>query len=373
MKMLIVFLIGSIVLLASVPVVAQHGGKVISSVFIMDADGTNQRPLFPYPVSASALDVSPDGTRIAYSRSGRLGLDVWVSDFGGGNAVNLTDSSGISEFGPSWSPDGSRIAFMANPSGNGDVFIMDADGQNIVNLTNHPASDGGPAWSPDGNRIAFHSNRDGPTQIYLMNADGSGIRNVTNNTSENTFHIEAAWSPDGNRIAFVEVVGLERHIYLINITGEPPQALFTEPSEARHPSWSPDASRIAFSLYREGITDIFLMNPGGEDLLNLTHGVGTNGQPTWTPDGRIVFATTRSPEELEEIDRQFLGPDRVLIILEEGGLSFELRRGNMPPVRLRRTNAAGETEDIPLDRGEAERILRRRGESYVKLDSLFSP
>lgn len=370
MKMLIIVLIGSMLLLVSLPVAAQHGPEQIPAVFIMNADGSGQRPLFPYPIDARSLDISPDGVRIAYSTPGRLGFDVWVSDFDGSNPVNLTNTSGISESGPTWSPDGSRIAFTSNSEGNAEVFVMDADGQNVSNLTNHPAGDGGPVWSPDGNRFAFTSDREGTLHIHLMNTDGSGIEKVTHNILENALYSNAAWSPDGSRIAYVAIVGLERHIYLLNVTGEPPQPLVTAPFSAQHPAWSPDGTRIAFSWYREGITDIFVMNPGGQEVVNLTRGVGTNSFPTWTPDGRIVFATVRSPEELEG---HSLGSDTVLTILEEGGLSFTRRSGNTPPVRLQRTNAAGEIEYIPLNRAEAERILRQRGDTRVKLDKLFEP
>lgn len=357
MKMCTV-LIGSIVLLTSLPVAAESGGRHAYAVFIVDADGSNQRPLFPYPIRATGLACSPDGKRIAYSGSGHLGPDIWVSDFDGRNVVNLTGTSGIMEFGPSWSPDGSRIAFTSSPNGNTDVFVMDADGQNVSNLTNHPASDGGPVWSPDGHRFAFSSDRKGTLQIYLMNTDGSGIQNLTNNVAENTYHGAAAWSPDGNRIAYVENGASGRHIYLINVTGGQPQALVMEGHRAKHPAWSPDGSRIAFSWYRGGHTDIYVINPGGQDLVNLTHGVGSNSHPTWTPDGRIVFATRRS---LRELDGQFLGPDTAITVIKEGGMAITWHDGKTQRFRLRRTNAEGRFVYTPLAPGEGERILRHLG------------
>ena len=370
MKMLAV-LIGLIILFTSVPAVAQHGPELTSYVYIMNADGSGQRPLFPYPIDARALDVSPDGTRIAYSTHGRLGFDIWVSDLDGGNAVNLTDTSGISEFGPSWSPDGCGFAFTISAEGRGNVYIMDADGENVIGLTNHPSFNGGPVWSPDGNRLAFTSDRDGTRQIYLMNTDGSDIQNVTNNFVENVHYVQPVWSPDGNRIAYVAIIVHERHIYLRNVTGDPPQALVTNARTAEHPRWSPDGSLIAFTSNLDGKNDIYVMNPGGQEVVNLTRGVGRNEYPTWTPDGRIVYASRRTPEEIDVIDRQIVGPDTVLTFFEEGGLSIGPRSGNTPPVRLERKNAAGEVEYIPLNRSEAERILRQRGDTRVKLDKLY--
>lgn len=371
MKMLAA-LISTIVLLISHSVVAQDGPELTSYVYIMNADGSDQRPLFPYPIRATGLAISPDGTRIAYSGSGHRGSDIWVSDFEGDNAVNLTNTSGVMEFNPSWSPDGSRIVYGTRDKDfSTEIFVIDTDGSNVMNLTNHPAGDIGPSWSPEGNHIAFSSEREGTGQIFVMNSDGSGIRNKSNDFVENVHYLQPDWSPDSNRIAYVAIFGPERHIYLRNVTGDPPQALATDTTTAEHPSWSPDGTRIAFTSNLVGVRDIFVMNPGGQEVVNLTRGVGINEHPTWTPDGRIVYASRRTSEELEEIDLQFLGPDTVLTILEEGGLSIGPRTGNTPPVRLRRKNASGGIEYIPLSRGEAERLLRQRGDTRVKLDKLY--
>lgn len=373
MKMLTVFLIGSIVFLGSLPVGAVDGPELTSYVYIMNADGSDQRPLFPYPIDARALDVSPDGTRVAYSTSGRRGFEIWVCDIDGSNSVNLTETDGISELGPSWSPDGTQFSFTIFSNGRGNVYIMDADGENTLGLTNHPSFNGGAAWSPDGSRLAFTSDRDGTRQIYLMNTDGSDLQNVTNNFVENVHYVQPDWSPDGNRIAYVAIVVHERHIYLRNVTGDPPQALVTNTTTAEHPSWSPDGSLIAFTSNLEGKNDIFVMNPGGQEVVNLTHGVGRNEYPTWTPDGRIIYASRRTLEEVGPIDRQIVGSDTVLTFLEGGGLSILRRSGNMPPVRLQRKNAGGGLEYVPLNRVEAEKILRQRGDTRVKLDKLFEP
>lgn len=206
-----------------------------------------------------------------------------------------------------------------------------------------------------------------------MNTDGSDLQNVTNDFVENVHYVQPAWSPDGNRIAYVAIVVHERHIYLRNVTGDPPQALVAEAKTAEHPSWSPDGGLIAFTSNLEGIRDIFVMNPGGQDLVNLTRGVGINEYPTWTPDGRIVYASRRTREEVGPIDRGVVGSDTTLTFLDGGGVSILRRSGNMPPVRLERKNAAGQLEYIPLNRTEAEKILRQRGDTRIKLEKLFEP
>ncbi len=110
--------------------------------------------------------------------------------------------------GPAWSPDGRKIAFTRTiPPGEGsgpwqsDVYVINVDGSGERNLTGDGVSSG-PVWSPDGQKIAFTSWRDGKPGIYVMNADGSGRRRLMRNGGG-----LPSWSPDGRKIAFVRAGG----------------------------------------------------------------------------------------------------------------------------------------------------------------------
>ena len=177
-------------------------------------------------------------------------IEIYVMDADGKNQRRLTNNL-ASDHSPSWSPDGKRIAFVSDRDGHvihgwptSEIYVMDTDGGNQQNLTNDPHSDRHPSWSPDGKRIVFSSDRDNDRdhniEIYVMNADGKNQRRLTNNLTEDKY---PAWSPDGERIAFsarreghvVHNLDITYEIYVMDTDGQNEQRL----TENRNNDWGP--------------------------------------------------------------------------------------------------------------------------------------
>jgi Tol biopolymer transport system component/imidazolonepropionase-like amidohydrolase len=99
----------------------------------------------------TAVDISPDGTWIAFDLLGHI-YRVPVS---GGEAQALTQNSGVAlNFQPRISPDGRTIAFITDRRGQYNLWVMNADGSNpraVFSELNTTALE--PAWTPDGNFI----------------------------------------------------------------------------------------------------------------------------------------------------------------------------------------------------------------------------
>lgn len=72
--------------------------------------------------------LSPDGVRIAYHSDQSGNPDIWITQLGGGESVNLTkDYLGVDWY-PAWSPDGSEIAFWSEREGGGYFVIVGSGG-----------------------------------------------------------------------------------------------------------------------------------------------------------------------------------------------------------------------------------------------------
>jgi len=244
-----------------------------TDLYIMNADGSNRSQLTATPDIQELNPVlSPDGTRIAFTRFQAGVEQIFVMNADGSNPIQLTDDSGLH---PSWSPDGSTIAFVSYRDNDLKIYLMDADGSNEQRITTASGSDLWPKWSPDGSTIAFLSTRTGDAEIFLMNADGSNQRNLTDLQSDG---IEPAWSPDGTRLVFRSTRdGVEGELYLINPDGTGLQRLTTRAGEEHRPDWSPDGTMIAFT---DG-SDLLRINVDGSGLVQLTDSPGLEDFPDW--------------------------------------------------------------------------------------------
>jgi hypothetical protein len=223
------------------------------------ADGSGRQVLTSDRRFRQSLDVSVDGTKVAYGYVIPADPPRWLI------AVAAPDGSGAHDIGegqdPAWSPDGSRLAFERGSAGSRQIYVMDADGGGVTQLT-QGAESTQPAWSPDGTRIAYVVNGG----ISLMRADGSEAHSLGLEGSA------PDWSPDGSRLVFVGASGIS----IANADGSNVREVV--PSGGATPRWSPDGSSIVFERATQWWDvneryELYLVHPDGSGLQPLTFSV----------------------------------------------------------------------------------------------------
>ena len=257
------------------------------NIYRMDADGHGPiRPLTEAEGERLMPAPSPDGSSIAFVRSGLTGIpNIFRMDADGSDENPLTTDL-LFNTDPAWFPSSRKIIFSRGE----DIYALalDASGEPAgrpTRLTRNPSAERQPVVSPNGKRIAFASDRDGDFDIYVMKAapEGRGNRpvNLTDNTTPD---LAPDWSPDGEMIAFSSGPAGAREIYAMGTDGSSPTNLTSDAADDSDPAWSPDGEVIAFTSDRSGDAEIWRMAADGADPTNLTNSPNSEDlQPAWQP------------------------------------------------------------------------------------------
>ncbi len=142
-------------------------------IYIMDADGSNQRRLTDWDGYDGGPFFTPDGQRIVWRHFSKDGAtaDIYTMRLDGTGVQRLTDFKSMS-WAPYFHPSGEYVIFASNKLGfsNFELFLVDANGRHEpVQITATDGFDGLPVFSPDGNRLCWTSNRNNQnvSQLYI--------------------------------------------------------------------------------------------------------------------------------------------------------------------------------------------------------------
>jgi Tol biopolymer transport system component len=312
--------------------------ETAASIWTMNPDGSGKAPFPGITQPAPSFPAwSPNGSTLAFVSGNR----VWLIDANGANQRRLTTGT-VNEGPATWSPDGSKLAFGRAGVG---IVVVNADGTNEIPISS--GSDGQPAWSPDGAKIAF-SRSNGSRGLYTMDADGSNQVLIVADTINfplpccDTTHGSPAWEPVVQPPNTFSISGRLSHATdsitgaTVNLTGTTNATAITDgtgnysfaglvaggnytvsPSVPRHyfapanrtyNSLSSNQTanfdvlavcqsgrcarngRIAFTRNGEVLT----INADGTAATNITNNGADDRQPSWSPDGvKLVFTTNR--------------------------------------------------------------------------------
>jgi len=322
-----------------------------SNLWIIQTDGSQNRPLTTGHRGDESPRWSPDGTRVAWISDQEGSPQLYVRWLDGGQTARLTNL-GFPPASPVWSPDGRQIAFTtfvpqegpriadlpSPPEGakwaepatvidklvyrfNGEgylkpgythLFVVPAEGGTPRQISSGDYQHGGtaftasePVWTPDGRHLIMSAIRRPDyelepldTEVYEFAVADGAVRQLTHRKGPDD---SPALSPDGKQIAYVgfddRYQGYQvTRLYLMNRDGSGSRLLSAKlDRDVTHPLWARDGSGIFFIYDDQGNTRLGFMTTDGT-LKNLAANVGgpggSYGDGTYSTGGRRAYAFT---------------------------------------------------------------------------------
>jgi len=221
--------------------------RAVSNIWMVDADGSNHRPVLSGARSFSSPRRSPTGDRLAYISSveGR-GAEVHVRWMDSGQTALLSNLR-RSPAALSWSPDGKQIAF--------EMFV-ESEGASLAKAVKAPE---GADWAPPVKvieQMTYRSDGDGyldvgNTHLFVLSAEGGTPRQLSSGDYDDDGPL--AWSASGeqlyfsaNRQAEWQHDPLESELWSVDVASGDLKQLTDRNGPDFSPAISPDGSKLAY-------------------------------------------------------------------------------------------------------------------------------
>ena len=240
---------------------------------------------------------APDG-RIVYASQASGNWDIWIMDADGSNQKQLTADAGVNLHQKA-TPDGRHIVFASNRAGVFNIWRIGIDGSDPVQLT-RGSGEKFPDCSPDGKWVVYNSVASDQNLYAIWRVPIEGGEPVRL-TDANTEH--PAVSPDGKRIAYFYSSKGKYQIFVIPFGGGQPDRIFDIPKTLdplTYVCWFPDGQSLTYSAAHNDVSNIWMQPLGDGEAMHLTD-FKVEGRLLfdWSPDGKqLVFIRRLWPADL---------------------------------------------------------------------------
>ena len=246
---------------------------LLSACLLLTASAVAQ-PATDRPLMIGRVAINQ--SHIAFTYAGK----IWLVERSGGTAKRLTNTPN-EETSPVFSPDGKRIAFSRTNGNDWDVFIAAADGSGEpTRVTMMPEDDFVTAWSPDGKEVIFETTRDEETVTRLYKTSVERLALATPLPLHQSY--SGSLSPDGSRIAYNPRSGAGEWRYyrggyaaplwIADIKTGALEKLSNGTHNDRNPVWVQD--KIFFVSDRTGISNLYAYDTRSKKTEQLTKYAG---------------------------------------------------------------------------------------------------
>jgi len=227
---------------------------------------------------APGIAWTPDG-RIVYGSTASGNPDIWIMNADGSNQRQLTVDP-TPEAQPRVCGGGRFIVFTSLRSGVPQIWRMAADGSNPVQLSTGPVGFQ-PVCAPDADEVVYTSaTAEGRNTIWRVPLEGGEPALARELQS-----VTAAVSPDGRLVAGGYVEGQRQSIAVFALDSPDPPRVF--PIFPRSLAWSPDGRALTYVDVRNGVGNIWRQPlPSGTPTPLTDFTSSTIYNFAWSADGR---------------------------------------------------------------------------------------
>lgn len=275
------------------------------------------------------MSVSPDGKRVVYSVAyysvpqNKSNREVFVMNADGSDNKQITHTP-FSENGAVWIKDGSKIAFLSSESGKSQIWEMNPDGTGRKQLSNLDMDIEGFAFSPDESKVLFIS------QVKTVPSTADKYPDLDKATGVVvTDLMYKHWD---------EWVTTAPHPFVADFDGSsvgtPSDILEGEPFESpmkpfggiEQLAWNTTSDKIAYTCRKKvGLeyalstnSDIYVYDLKSKQTVNISEGNGGyDTNPTYSPDGKSIAWQSMERDGYESDQNRLMVMD-----LETGKKSF---------------------------------------------------
>ena len=288
------------------------------------ADGSDEPYRFIGEDGANGPRFSPDGERIAFTRSVEEKSQLFVMRTDGGEAIQLTEhDASVGSF--EWSPDGSRIFFVADDARSEEEEEAHEDGYDAIFVDEGPNGQTADQWtnlwsvevdteeetrhteaqhrigsfsiSPSGRRVLYTSrtenrrNQGNLSEIHLLDLDSGETRRLTENQAPEG---RVEWAPDGRRFVYDAPTDDEwdlrlDKLWVMDVESEAKRMVSGSfDGNIRDFAWTPDASAILFSGLQGTDNNLYRLEVASGAVTRLTDAVGSLAPSSFSRDRAMM-------------------------------------------------------------------------------------
>jgi len=238
--------------------------------------------------------ISPDGSKIIYVRNfkdvmtDRNLSNLWIVNFDGSNNRPLTTGN-QNDYAPKWSHDGTKIVFKSNMADDKmKLYLMWLDTKETMALTNTPQSPGSVSWSYDDKHLAF--------SMFVPQANESIIKMPAKpegaKWNEPPKYIDKM-NYRGDGAGYYK--GGNSQLFTLPISGGTPKQLTFSEFDHGSPIWAKDNAHLYFSAnfhkdeeQEPADSEIYAIHINTGETTPLTDRYGPDGNPALSPDGSKI-------------------------------------------------------------------------------------